>query len=181
MARPSPYEPVVYFCALLARSDFTLREAESALAERFGEIELRCGPWRFTDTDYYAPQIGNDLLRSFVSFDRLGSPEDLPAAKLFTNALEERLAVASGHPRPLNIDPGYLGLAQMVLASAKPFAHRVPLSGGIHAQLEYLFRHGGASFLEWTFPEYRRAEVVDFFLRLRQHYKRMLATTKSER
>ena len=62
----------------------------------------------------------------------------------------------------------------MVLASAKPFAHRVPLSGGIHAQLEYLFRHGEACFLEWTFPEYRRSEVVGFFLKLRERYRELL-------
>jgi hypothetical protein len=173
MASVEPYEPVVYFCALLARTDFPIEMAEAALERRFGEIDLRCGPWPFSETDYYSEQMGGELARSFVSFGRPGSPEHLPEAKQFTNKLEVRLARGTGQRRPVNIDPGYLNLAQMVLASAKPFAHRVPLRGGIHAQLEYLFHRKGIEFLRWTFPEYRRPEVVEYFIRVRERYRQL--------
>jgi hypothetical protein len=85
----------------------------------------------------------------------------------------------AAHSRPVNLDPGYLDLAHMVLASAKPFAHRIPLSDGIHAQLEYLFRAGGIEFLEWTFPEYRLDRVTDFFLLIRRRFHEQLRLIES--
>lgn len=174
MAQVKPYERVVYFCAILARPDFPIELTEAPLEELFGEIDLRSETWPFTATDYYDSQMGEGLVRRFVSFRRLADPQELAGAKSATNELEEKLAGERGEAQPVNIDPGYLSAAQMVLASAKPFAHRVPLSGGIHAQLEYLFRHGEACFLEWTFPEYRRSEVVGFFLKLRERYRELL-------
>lgn len=179
MAQVKPFEPVVFFCALLAHRDYPLEPAEAALAERFGAIDLRSATMHFTSTDYYTAEMGEGLVRRFVSFLRLTDPQELAGAKQFTNGLEARLAGEAGRPRRVNIDPGYLNFAQMVLASAKPFAHRIPLGGGIHAQLEYLFRRGEACFMEWTFPEYRRREVAEFFLGLRERYRELLKAAAS--
>jgi len=178
MASPKPFEPVLYFCAVLAVPDYPIEKLEDALAVRFGPVDFRSEPSLFTATDYYAPTMGGSLIRRFISFSRLGDPEELADRKHFTNRLEAEEAAASGLQRPVNIDPGYLDSAHMVLASAKPFAHRVPLSGGIHAQLEYLFHRGGVEFLKWTFPEYRQERVTAFFLRLKRRYRELLGSSQ---
>ena len=56
---------------------------------------------------------------------------------------EEEYAAAAGHaePRPLNLDPGYLTLGKLVLASTKDFAHRIYLGRGIYAEMTLFYRH----------------------------------------
>jgi len=173
MARARPFAPVKYFCGILAAAGADPEAAEERLEARLGPVDARCGPIPFTHTDYYRLEMGADLSRHFVAFETLRDPAELASLKLFTNDLEAELAGASGS-RALNIDPGYLNDARLVLASAKDFAHRLPLGGGVYAQLEYLFRRGGVRFLDWTFPEYRSEEVTRFFLALRERYHRQL-------
>ena len=55
----------------------------------------------------------------------------------------------------MNIDPGYLTLFQLVLASAKPFSHRIYLDRGIWAEVTLLFRDGTFETLPWTYPDYK--------------------------
>jgi len=48
MASPKPFEPVLYFCAVLAVPDYPIEKLEDALAVRFGPVDLRSEPrsWR---------------------------------------------------------------------------------------------------------------------------------------
>lgn len=176
MAEAGSYGPVKLFCGVLYVDGYPLGSVEEALENGFGPIDYRLEPIPFLATDYYAGQMGESILRTFVSFERLGAPEELADAKLLTNELEKKLAGAGEElgRRPVNLDPGFLNAAQLVLASAKAFAHRIPLRNGIYAQLEYLFRRGGVQFLEWTFPEYREARVTSYFLDLRSRYMERL-------
>ncbi len=66
--------------------------------------------------------------------------------------------------RPVNIDPGYLTASALVMATAKDFAHRIPLAGGIYAHLEFLFTRTGVRTLDWTYPDLRR-EPAQGYLR----------------
>ena len=63
----------------------------------------------------------SDLMRRMVSFEKLISPDVLPAIKLATNAIEHRLADDQGK-RKINIDTGYIALSHLVLATCKGFA-----------------------------------------------------------
>ena len=56
---------------------------------------------------------------------------------------EDEYAAVAGHaePRPLNLDPGYLTLGKLVLASTKDFAHRIYLGRGIYAEVTLYYRH----------------------------------------
>jgi hypothetical protein len=56
------------------------------------------------------------------------------------------------------------------MATAKDFAHRVPLQNGIYAHLELLFLKKGIKILSWTYPDYKTELYLSFFLDVRKSY-----------
>jgi hypothetical protein len=92
---------------------------------------------------------------------------------LETNQWEAEYAAASSHnePRPLNLDPGYITLAKLVLASTKDHWHRLYLGRGIYAELTLHFRGGAWRSSDWTYPDYQRADFHQFFMRCRDYLK----------
>jgi hypothetical protein len=148
-------------------------ELKAGLLRRLGQV---FGPsdWvspelPFDYTRYYDREMGGPLVRFFVSCRDPLDPAGLARAKLESNALEEEFR----RPplRPVNLDPGLLSLARFVLASTKPAAHRVPLSGGIYAEIELLYEHGGFRPVEWTYPDYRSKEYRGILEHIRGLFK----------
>jgi hypothetical protein len=113
--------------------------------------------------------MGPGLLRRiFLSFRDLRPPEELAGVKLRTNAFEDEIRRAlCSEGRPVNIDPGYMTRAALIMATSKDFAHRVPLRDGIYAHLEILFARGGVRTLNWTYPDFRRPDYHEFLLHVR--------------
>jgi hypothetical protein len=138
------------------------------LKNRFGRIDLESTVLDFNYTDYYAPEMGKLLKRKFISFSRLISIADLYRVKLYTNRLENKF-LKSGL-RQVNIDPGYLDLAKLVLATTKDYAHRIFLRKGIFAEITLTFRGDSFSPNEWTYPDYRSQEYIDIFNQIRKLY-----------
>ncbi len=157
----------------------SLPELKALLLERlqqaFGPPDWVSPELPFVYTHYYDAEMGAPIVRFFVSCRDPVDPARLAAAKLATNALEEefRRPEASGTPalRPVNLDPGLLSLARFVLASTKPSAHRVPLSAGIHAEIELLYERGGFRPLEWTYPDYCSEEYRGILQHIRGLFK----------
>jgi len=127
------------------------------LRQAFGPYDWVSPELPFAYTHYYDAEMGLPIVRFFVSCRDPVDPARLAAAKLTSNALEERFRRPAAL-RPVNLDPGLLSLARYVLASTKPSAHRVPLSCGIYAELELLYEHGRFRPVEWTYPDYRSEE-----------------------
>jgi hypothetical protein len=113
--------------------------------------------------------MGDALFRHFVTFERLLSIPSLPDIKRSTNRLEEKYAAPDGNRR-INIDPGYLCLEHVILATTKGYAHRPYLRAGIYADLTLIYRDKSFQPLEWTYPDYRQAEVTQLFNQLRKKY-----------
>jgi hypothetical protein len=130
--------------------------------------------FEFRETEYYTPTMGAGLLKQFLAFDRLAPADDLPAVKLATNAWEVDYAKQAGLPeeRPLNLDPGYVTSAKLVLASTKDFAHRIYLADGIYAEITLAWRRGGWSSGPYTFPDYQRPDYQAFFTQCREELRR---------
>jgi hypothetical protein len=139
------------------------------LEQVFGSSDWVSPELPFGYTRYYDREMGGPILRFFVSCRELVDPARLAAAKLRSNALEEEFRRPA--LRPVNLDPGLLSLARFVLASTKPAAHRVPLSGGIWAEVELLYEHGGFRPVEWTYPDYRSREYLDILEHIRGLFK----------
>jgi len=95
--------------------------------------------------------------------------------KIRTNELEEELKQEYETPqRIINLDPGYLTAASLIMATAKDFARRIPLQHGIYAHLEFLFGKNEIRTLAWTYPDYKTEDYQNFFLAVRKIYLEQL-------
>ncbi len=112
-------------CGLLSGDEDLLALGRRRLAEHFGEIELTSQCWPFEATDYYEPEMGAGIKRQFVFLVDLISVERLAEIKRLTNEIELRICddLALAHAtRPVNLDPGYVTLSKLVLATTKDHA-----------------------------------------------------------
>jgi len=172
MSAPQQPEAVKLLASLFSGDDGLLGEAVQSLSERYGRADFISAPTPFSYTDYYIKEFGGSLIRRFVAFERLIRPESLPDVKIWTNALEKRLS-AEGRRR-VNIDPGYLAMAHLILATGKGYGHRPYLRDGIYADLTLIYREKSFHSLPWTYPDYAGEEVTGMLLRIRGKYQMQL-------
>jgi hypothetical protein len=167
-------QPVKVFVGILSARPSTLTELRSSLEKQLGPVDCESQLLDFTYTDYYEPEMGFGLKRKFWGFGRLAGPDALVDLKLFTNGLEQTLAVNG--KRTVNIDPGYLTPARVVLASTKDFGHRIYLGKGIYGEVTLMYQKKGFRPLPWTYPDYRSEAYQQFFRELRGLYMTQLAS-----
>jgi hypothetical protein len=74
--------------------------------------------------------------------------------------------MARAGKRIINLDPGYMSDANVIIATSKNHYHRVPLKRGIYAHLEYVLKNKQISFLPWTYPDFQTESYLDFFRQL---------------
>lgn len=137
------------------------------LARKFGAPQRLSSPWPFDRTDYYK-DIAPVLYRSFVSFEGLFSAEDLAEWKLFSCGIERE----SGNARTVNIDPGYIDGARLVLASTKDHAHRIYLREGIFAEITLRYQRKRWISYEHTFPDFAGGLYDEFLSAVRDDWLR---------
>ncbi len=168
---------VQYFAGLICNSGVSLERLQSDLVALFGPIQEQTSVQPFSYSNYYEKEMGRDLSRTFVLFAPLASREQLPELKLRTNEIE--LSHAVGGNRQANVDPGYIALEHVVLATTKGYAHRIYLRGGIFADLTLMFENGSYRGLPWTYPDYRSPETIHLLNQWRQRYKESLRCQKA--
>jgi len=161
--------PVKLIASIFHAAEAGLERAASMLAEEFGPIDYRSKLLAFTHTDYYTPEFGTPLVRVIVAFERLIDPASLPAIKRRTNELEWANSV--GAHRWVNIDPGYVSLSKLVLATTKDHAHRIYLSDGIYAEVTLQYQEGSFRPWPWTYPDYASPPYLAIFNAIREEYR----------
>jgi len=172
MAKAVEALPVKLICGAIYSADGVFEQARAMLEEAFGAIDLQSPAMAFDFTDYYAEQMGRDLLRRFVSFRQLVNPGVLASAKARTNEIEAEFARRRDAPaRPVNLDPGYITEANLVLASMKDFSHRIYLGGGVYGEVTLMYHKGRWQKLPWTFPDYASGRYDDFLTEARQRLR----------
>lgn len=167
-----PREPkaVKYFVALLSSDGELLQSIEEDLAAGLSEIDTRSDPVPWTASNFYEKEMGPGLCRRFVSLTRLCSPGRLAEVKLKTRTIEERFRSVSTHGRRVNLDPGYLDIHKVVLASTKNAGQRVYLHSGIYGEVTLIYHNAAFHGLEYTYDDYRWPDTLRFFFRLRARY-----------
>lgn len=77
----------------------------------------------------------------------------------------------------MNIDPGYIADAKLVMPTTKNLSHRIYIASGIYADQQLMYY--GKSFhpMPWTFADYKQPAVIDFFNRVRSRYFEKLKET----
>src|SRR3990172_11972808 len=153
-------DSVLLLVAASSRYATALDWARARIDRQFGPLALVSDAFDFTETAYYTATMGEGLKKQFVACERPIDPGELARIKRETNAWEAEYAALGRHaePRPLNLDPGYVTPAKLVLASTKDHAHRLYLRDGIYAEVTLAYRRQQWQPLEWTYPDYRRAD-----------------------
>ena len=159
------HTPVVLVMAACSRHATALEWVAGRAAAEWGPVALASSPFSFVETDYYTATMGTGLQKLFFAFERLIDPGLLPSLKHQSNAWESEYARTTSHPepRPLNLDPGYLTNAKLVLASTKDHSHRIYLAEGIYAEVTLHYKARRWQARDWTYPDYRRADYHEFF------------------
>ncbi len=169
------HRPVKLFVGMFTAREELLDAADSKLREAYGPVDHRSPVWPFDFTAYYAEEFGENLLRQFITFSRLIDAATLRETKLSTNALEQEF-IAAGK-RQINLDPGYLDLSKLVLATTKNHQHRIYLGHGIFAEVTLRFTRKSFRPWDWTYPDYRTDHYIEFFNQVRQTYLEQLRQT----
>jgi hypothetical protein len=165
-------QAVKLIASLLTGDVCLLPPVKEALEGQFGPIDFASELLPFDHTDYYAAEFGAGLQRQIVTFRPLVAPERLPAVKVQTNEVEASLA-REGR-RAMNIDPGYVSLNKLVLATTKNHAHRLYLGQGIYGEVTLAYRQGRFRPWPWSYPDYASDAYCALFDAVRRRYKAQL-------
>jgi hypothetical protein len=172
MSKVRKHPLVKLVVGFISKEEKWFTSAERPLTKKFGRIDYQSKVIPFNFTDYYESEFGKNLLRKFISFTRLIPAERLPQIKILTNKLEKEFS--QNKKRRINIDPGYLTCAKLVLATTKDFNHRIFLNSGILAEVTLTYKKDGFCPFEWTYPDYRTKEYREIFKKIRVIYRRQL-------
>ena len=137
------HQPVLLFFAIFSGDAAVLQWARDKIESRYGVIALASDLFEFTQTDYYEASMGPLLKKQLIAVEKLVDPAELAEIKHQTNTWELEYAdidTVVSVDRPLNIDPGYLTLAKLVLATTKDRDHRIYIGKGMFAEVTLHFQ-----------------------------------------
>jgi acyl-CoA thioesterase FadM len=166
------FTKVKLFSGIIYKEVEQFEKIKMILQKKYSPIDFESQEIPFDMTNYYNKEMGNPLFRIFISFKDLVYPDQLPDIKIFTDQLEQK-RVISGN-RIINIDPGFLSQANVIIATTKNHYHRVPLQKGIYAHIEYIIKKKKLVSLEWTYPDFKKRNYLEFFTKLKELYKENL-------
>ena len=180
MGYPVDYQPHKLIVAVLVSPDADAASVLPLVEQHFGKADDQLPARPFTFSSYYDAEMGSPLSRTIFSVGPLVDPSRLASFKDASNRLERETARPDG-TRALNLDPGLLSLSRVILATTKASAHRIPLTGGLHAEITLLFRRGRYAPLEWTYPDFQSDEFVRWLGAVRRRYHEQLKRIDPER
>lgn len=172
--------------AITASDPSAIKWAKEVTAEKWGSIAVESELFAFDQTKYYEASMGQHLQKQLFAYSELIDPATIVEAKHLSNQWEDEYLRGQDHSieRPINIDPGYLTEAKLVLATTKDRDHRIYLDRGIYAEVTLFFRKGVWECRPWTYADYQQQAYHDFFNRCRQYlrdrYKVLRASNDSQ-
>lgn len=172
MGEIAPPNPVKLIIGFIFKDKPKFNQAKKILIRYFGEIDFESKQIPFDLTDYYQEEFGKGLSKVFISFSRLIQPQEIIRIKILTNKVENKLSY--GKKRLVNIDPGYLDLAKLVLASTKDYVHRIYLGKGIYAETTLFYQDKSFQGWKWTYPDFKTEKYIAIFNQIRQLYAQQL-------
>lgn len=164
MGTPKVPEKALLFIATLYAKEDHFIEARQSLEQAFGEMVMESPAVQWDFSNVYHNEIGQPLYRKFIFFKTLIEKDSLSSIKLTTNGIEKKLS--TGGKRNINLDPGYLTLAKIVLASTKNYSHRIYLRDGIYAEITLVYDRKKRRFVPHinTYKDYQDERFLRVFL-----------------
>ena len=166
-------------CALIIGVLSTLESQHdrliAVLEDNFGPVDMHSPVLDFSFTDYYDSEMGGRPVRYLLLFRNLIDPSALADIKTLTNELEKQFSLDGN--RRINLDPGTLSLANLVLATCKDRSHRIALKDGIYGETTLIYQDHDFQRLPWTYADYSSEEVRSILRSFRTRYRELLKTT----
>jgi hypothetical protein len=175
-------KPVKLFIGMLSKEVSLFEQLKNELQNIFGPTDLESPVWQWEHTGYYSKEIGEKLKRKFIFFKNLINPESIAEIKLRTIEVEGQYLNSPLSPlskggqrgvggRKINLDPGYLDSAKVVLVSTKNYSHRIYLGNGIYGEVTLIYSNNTYQPLPYTYPDFQTPEYLEFFKKAREMYK----------
>lgn len=174
MGTPVEPKPAKYFIAFLVSDLALIAGIEAELLATLGEIDARGTVTAWQESKFYEKEMGDRLWRGYWSLQSLRGATELAAAKLQTQAIEDKFRDQVSGGRRANLDPGYLDTLKVVLASTKNANQRIYLNSGIFAEATLFYHHGAFHGLSYTYPDYLTPQATEFLNRIRSIYVEQL-------
>ncbi|MFZ5908019.1 MAG: DUF4416 family protein [Nitrospirota bacterium] len=165
-----PPEPALLFIGTLYSRPEIFDRAATILRSRFGGTLFTSSPAPWDYSPYYRNELGHPIFRQFIFFRETIDPGTLADIKLDTIHIEEEFSTAG--QRSINLDPGYLCLSKVVLASTKNYSHRIYLGKGIYAEVTLFYRRNTYHPHLFTYRDYQDNASLELFLRMRKHLEK---------
>lgn len=173
-----PPLPVKLFVAMLASELTLFAVCAHELSAVYGQVDIESDVTPWDHTDYYLAEMGPGLQRKFLFFERLIDPAELATIKRFTVSLEDRLrqTTVGRAARRINLDPGYVTEAKVVLSTTKDFPHRIYIGNDMYAESTLHYDRNEGAFLprEHTYPDFRTLRCRELFQQARDRLRASL-------
>lgn len=156
--KPSNYsEPVQLIAFVLQKGAEWNPDVLSALEGVWGPIRHKGKLFSFDRTSYYEPEMGTELYRGVVSFEKCIPAETIAQEKARSNELELSFS-ADGNPdhRGVNIDVGYMDLDKVVLPSYKRGPFKLYAGDGVWLDMLLTYSKGLFHPTAWAFEDFKR-------------------------
>ena len=182
MGEITKHRPVLLITAVTSRYQEAFRWTADQTTAQWGKLVLASDIFDFTETNFYTQSMGTELKKQFLAFETLIEPGEIAPTKLLSNEWEKQYAAENQHAevRPLNIDPGYISEAKLVLVTTKDRDHRIYLQQGIFAEVTLFFRSGDWNGSRWTYPDYQRKDFQSFFTKCRDYLRDQIRQMKAK-
>lgn len=167
---------VKLIAALLWNASVRIEDIYRRIEKEWGPIEAYSTVYDFIHTGYYRDEFGDRLKKQFVSFENPVDINEMPDIKIRGNELENEFA--RDVQRCVNIDPGYIANAKLVMPTTKNLPHRVYIGKNIYADLQLIYKKPTFQTILWTFADYKEPFNLEFFNKVRDRYMEQLAQKK---
>ncbi len=179
MAEIREFRPVLRVMAVSSRNAEAFDWAIAKASKHWGPIEFSSERFDFSETSFYSKTMGDGLQKQLLAFTDLIQQDRVVESKHDSNAWEDEFKSLQDweESRPINLDPGYITEAKLVLATTKDRDHRIYLRNGIFAEVTLFYQALRWQSSRWTYPDYKRDDFHEFFERcrlwLRERYAAM--------
>lgn len=162
-----PYDKSMLFMGVLSTRGFP-SSLEKKLESLYGPILLRTEPFPFDFTDYYVSEMGEGIARFFIAFSALIAPDSLADVKTVTDEIEKEYS--EDGKRKINLDPGLLTEANIILATTKNRSHRIAIGRNLYGEVTLIYQNHRYNALPWTYADYRSEKVQEMLISFRKEY-----------
>jgi len=167
-----PPLPVKLFIGMLSPYPELFSVCAELLCREFGPVDSESDLFRWDITDYYRDEMGENIIRKFIFFERIMDPGRLASVKHFAIDIERQFALPRNGRlrRRINVDPGYVTEAKVVLATTKDYAHRLYIGENIYGEVTLRYSTHERSFIphEFTYPDFRTKAYLALFNNARE-------------